>query len=86
LNHYIIRLYHKDLKTVVMAVDPPVKVYYPLDSGPDIYYRPLFCMCWWVTAPDHPFYIMYNDRLVCRWGGEMVVKELPYERGAQSLM
>ena len=84
VDAYIIRLYHKDSKEVVIAVDPPVKVYRSIN--PNYYYRPLFGKCWWWVYDNLPFLIMYNGQLVCRWGGEDVVKQLPYEHGQQSLM
>ena len=83
-DQYIIRLYHKDSNEVVIAVDPPVKVY---DAEyPDFHHRTLFGMCWWPVHKGFPFFIKYNGRLVCRWGGEIAISQLPYERGQQSSM
>ena len=82
-DFYAIRLYHKE---VVIAVDPPVKVYADYPFYHHDYCRTLFGMCWWWTDDASPFCIKYNGRLVCRWGGETVARQLPYERGQQTLM
>lgn len=83
---YVIRLYHKDSKEVVMAVDDdqPVNVY--CADEPDVFLPTCFGMCWWWAFDYDPFFVMYSGRLVCRWGGEMVIKQLQYERGKQSLL
>ena len=87
-DSFITRLYHKDSKEIVIAIDsdPPVKVYCAED--PDNFGIPLFGLCCFFTDKGRPFFVMYNGRLVCRWGGEMVAKLLPYERGPsqQSLL
>ena len=82
---YIIRLYHKGTKEpeVVIAVDPPVKLY--MDGEP-MSYPPMFGICWWIVPERDSFFTMYNGRLICRWGGEMVLKQLPYVRGQQAMM
>ena len=85
MPYYFIHLYHKDSKELVIADDPPVKLYSQgsVHGNPQ---RALLGKClWWVFA-ESSFYIMYNERVVCRWGGEMVIRQLPYERGQQSLM
>jgi len=78
---YIARLYHKDSGEVVIAANPPVKLY--VNNN---YYPTIFGLCWWRLHDRYPFHTMYNGRLVCRWGGVMAVKQLPYERGQQCLM
>ena len=83
--NYTIRLYHKDSKEVVMAVDsdPPVKVYgtfFTDHPSPESFLPTFFGMCWWWCVDYCPFFVIYNGRLVCRWGGERVTKQLPYER------
>jgi len=38
-------------------------------------------LCWWSILEEYKFFVKYEGQLVCRWGGERVVQQLPYERG-----
>ncbi|KAF5384430.1 hypothetical protein D9615_003452 [Tricholomella constricta] len=81
-NSYIIRLYHQGTREVVIAVDPPVSVYNAL--YPDFGVRTILGMCWWIILEEYSFLVKYEGQLVCRWGGERVVQQLPYERGSRA--
>lgn len=76
---YIIRLYHQDTREVVVDVNPPVSVYNAL--YPDFTFRTFLGLCWWPILEEYPFFVKYKDQLVCHWGGERVLQQLPYERG-----
>jgi len=75
---YVIRLYHKHTKDVVISVNPPVKVYnkaYP-DFGP---FGTILGLCWWTIPSEYSFYIKYDGLVICEWGGQRVVEQLPYK-------
>ena len=78
-NSYIIRLYHKDTREVVIDVNPPVDIYNAFH--PDFAFRALMGLCWWSILEEYSFYAKYKGQLVCHWGGEKVVRQLPYTRG-----
>jgi hypothetical protein len=58
--------------------DPFVKIYNV--DFPDLYYPTILGLCWWRIPNEYAIYVMYNDQLVCHWGGKKVVQQLPYER------
>ena len=76
---YIIRLYHQGTEELVIDVNPPVAVYNAL--YPDLPFPAFMGLCWWNILEDYTFFVKYKGQLVCRWGGERVVQQLPYKRG-----
>ena len=70
------------MKEIVIAVDPPVQVYSAF--YPKFAFRTFMGLCWWPIREEYPFFVKYKGQIVCRWGGERVVRQLPYERGPGS--
>ena len=81
-NSYIIRIYHQGTKEIVIDVDPPVSVYNAF--YPDFAFRTIMGLCWWSIREKYSFFVKYEGQLVCRWGGESVVQQLPYECGPRA--
>ena len=81
-NSYIIRLYHQRTREVVVDVNPPVSVYNAL--YPDFAFGAILGLCWWSILEEYKFFVKYEGQLVCCWGGESVVRQLPYERGPRA--
>ncbi|KAF8233857.1 hypothetical protein L208DRAFT_1264661, partial [Tricholoma matsutake] len=76
---YIIRLYHQGTREVVVDVDPPVAMYNALYA--DFAFRTFLGLCWWSILEEYTFFVKYKGQLVCHWGGESILQQLPYKRG-----